>query len=347
MFVVCDTNVFVRETHLLRKKGGPQLIRLLRAVKGHLVVPEVLRQEYIEQTRLAAAEEHSRIRASLSVLETLTAGSSALTLLDDVGVDRLTLARLEALKLLVHPVLQTDELLAAAGKRSLAKQRPVSKTDHGYKDCLIWESVLRLPPGSEVRFISKDLKAFYENDRFSPDLEAEAAARGLRVVGVKDLDQVVGELQASNPSLDFAALSAFDLVESASEAPERDSSAAPSDTLPRLTSQGESAPVEGVRQGSDWVASRIKNALEAVQEQEVRVLGYIAYFGDANKLQLFDALAHSGLPPARAQNIAERLALVGLVQDTGHHYLVPDRELARTAASLVEADIITLLSRNP
>lgn len=347
MFVVCDTNVFVRETHLLRKKGGPQLIRLLRAVRGHLVVPEVLRQEYIEQTRLAAAEEHSRIRIALSVLQTLTGGVGALALLDDAGVDRLTLARLEALKPLVHPVIQTDELLAAAAKRSLAKQRPVSKTDHGFKDCLIWESVLRLPPGSEVRFISRDLKAFYENDRFAPDLEAEAAARDLRVVGVTNLDQVVGELQASNPSLDFAALPAFDLVESASEVPERASAALPSDASPRRTGAGEDVSPEMARQGSDWVASRLRHALETVQDQELRVLGYIAYFGDANKLQLFDALAQSGLSRARAQNIAERLSLVGLVQDTGHHYLVPDRELAQAAASLVEGDIIGILSRDP
>jgi hypothetical protein len=202
-----------------------------------------------------------------------------------------------------------------------------------------------LAPGSEVRFISKDFKAFYENDRFSPDLEAEAAARGLRVVGVKDLDQVVGELQASNPTLDLAALSALDLVDSASDALEGDPAAAPSDALPRRTPEGLAA--EGAGPGSEWVANRLKNALDAVREQEVRVLGYIAYFGDADKLQLFDALAQSGLPAARAQNIAERLSLVGLVRDTGHHYLVPDRELAQAAASLVEADIIALLSRNP
>ena len=167
MFVVCDTNVFVRETHLLRKKGGPQLIRLLGAVKGHLVVPDVLRQEYIEQTRAAAAKERTRIRAPLSVLQTLTGASSAPTLLDDAGVDRRTLTWLESLKPLMHAVPQTDDLLAAAGKRSLSKKRPVSKTDHGFKDCLIWESVLRLPPGAEVRLISKDLMRFSSDRRLT------------------------------------------------------------------------------------------------------------------------------------------------------------------------------------
>ena len=86
-------------------------------------------------------------------------------------------------------------------------------------------------------------------------------------------------------------------------------------------------------------------AQQAARGEEQRVLGYIAYFGDANKSQLFAALEQSGLAPALAHNIAERLALVGLVQDTGHHYIVPDRELAGVAASLVEADIIALLDR--
>lgn len=343
MFVVCDTNVFVRETHLLRKKGGRQLLRLLRAVRGHLFVPEVLRQEYIEQTRLAAAEQHSRIRAARSVLETLTGGLSPLTLLDDVGVDRHTLARLEMLKPLIHPMHQTDELLAAAGRRSIAKKRPVSTHDSSYKDCLIWESLLTLPPGSDVRLVSRDGRAFFENDKLAQELEQEAAARQIKVVGIKDLGQLVQELEASNSSLDYAALSAFDVVESAEGfEPE---SAPPTDALPPRVAAGEGT--EGARQGADWVARRLKDALESVQEQETRVLGYVAYFGDANKVQLFDALAQSGLPPARAQNIADRLALVGLVQDTGHYYLVPDRELAQAAASLVEADIIALLTRNP
>jgi PIN domain len=346
VFVVCDTNVFVRETHLLRKKGGPQLIRLLRAVKGRLVVPDVLQQEYIEQTRLAAAEEHSRIRGSLSALQTLTGGAGALALLDDPGVDRRTLTRLEALKPLVHAVPQTVDLLAAAGMRSLAKKRPVSKTDHGYKDCLIWESVLSLPSGSEVRLVSKDLRAFYEDERFAPDLEEEAKARGLRVRGVKDLGQVIQELEASNPSLDFAALSAYDLVESGSEAPARDSAPAPTDGSPPRAATREGPNQESTQHEPDLVASRLAAALEAMRQEEQRVLGYIAFFGDASKSQLFDALAQSALSPALAQNIAERLSLVGLVQDTGHHYIVHDRELAEAAASLVEADIIAILGRN-
>jgi hypothetical protein len=31
VIVVCDTDVLVRDTHLLRKNGGPDLVRQLRA----------------------------------------------------------------------------------------------------------------------------------------------------------------------------------------------------------------------------------------------------------------------------------------------------------------------------
>jgi hypothetical protein len=342
MFVVCDTNVFVRDTHLLRKKGGPQFIRLLRAIQGRLLVPDILRQEYIEQTRQAAIDAHTRMVNARSVLESLTGSSSPESVLDVTVVDRRTLARLDVLEPCVHRIPLTDELRATAGQRSIDKRRPVSKTDHGYKDCLIWESILKLPADTEVRFISRDNKGFYEGHNLAPDLAAEARGRGLRVLAFRELEQVVRELEANNPSLDYAALSALDLVEPATGALDRDSWSLASDEVPRRL------PVDGgsgITQGSDWVGGRLDEAQQLIQDQEKRVLGYIAYFGDASKSQLFEALAQTGLTVERAQNIAERLSLVGLVQDTGHHYLVPDRELAQAAAGLVEADIIGLLGR--
>lgn len=343
MFVVCDTNVFVRDTHLLRKKGGPQFIRLLRAIQGRLVVPDILRQEYIEQTRQAAIDAHTRMVNARSVLESLTGSSTPESVLDVTVVDRRTLARLDVLEPCVHRIPLTDELRATAGQRSIDKRRPVSKTDHGYKDCLIWESLLKLPADTEVRFISRDNRGFYEGDNLAPDLGAEARGRGIRVLAFRELEQVVRELEATNPSLDYAALSALDLVESAYGGLDRDPGSLASDGAPRRQ------PVDGgsgiTQEGSDWVGGRLNEAQQLIQDQEKRVLGYIAYFGDASKSQLFEALAQTGLTVERAQNIAERLSLVGLVQDTGHHYLVPDRELAQAAAGLVEADIIGLLGR--
>jgi hypothetical protein len=343
VYVVIDTQVFVRDTHLLRKQGGRELIRLLGAVKGRLVIPDVCLREYIEQTRAFAAQEQEKIRTSLSKLETLTGYSTAVALLGNPAVDARTRARLEILKGLVHPVGETNELLVAASRRSMAKRRPASSNDDAIKDCLIWESLLTLPAGSEVRLISRDFRAFYENGQFAAELAEEAQARGLRVRGAKDLHEVVKELQANNPALDLAALSADDPVESV----ERESDMAlvvDGASAPRAGGL-DRAPTESVEQRADLVRSRLGDVQQTAREEEQRVLGYIAYFGDANKSQLFAALEQSGLAPALAHNIAERLALVGLVQDTGRHYIVPDRELAGVAASLVEADIIALLDR--
>jgi hypothetical protein len=225
----------------------------------------------------------------------------------------------------------------------LAKRRPASNSDPAYKDCLIWESLLTLPAGSEVRLVSRDFRAFFENGQLAAELAEEAQARGLRVRGAKDLHEVIQELQAKNPTLDLAVLSADDPVEPMERESDMalvvDGEPAPRTRFPDRT------PMESVEQRADLVRSRLGDAQQTARGEEQRVLGYIAYFGDANKSQLFAALEQSGLASALAHNIAERLSLVGLVQDTGHHYLVPDRELASVAASLVEADIIALLGR--
>src|SRR6185369_10604342 len=71
MFVVIDTNIFVRESHLLRKKAGPPLIHFLRGARGHLFVPEILEQEYEEQTVSAVLEEIKDIHTAFSKIQTL------------------------------------------------------------------------------------------------------------------------------------------------------------------------------------------------------------------------------------------------------------------------------------
>lgn len=38
----------------------------------------------------------------------------------------------------------TPELKIATSDRVIDKKSPASKTDHGYKDCVIWESALRI-----------------------------------------------------------------------------------------------------------------------------------------------------------------------------------------------------------
>lgn len=211
MIIVVDTNVFVRDTHLLRKKGGPALVRLLRATKGQILIPEILQREYVEQTVKAADDVRSRVMAACSTLETLLGTPASYTVPDVETVRLRAIDRLRALEALTIFEPLSPDLHVAAGNRSLANKRPTSKSDHGYKDCLIWESVLRLPRGSDVRFVSRDDKAFFDGDAFHPGLIAEARELGITVVGYRDIERVVEELTKANPTLDLAAQEALGL----------------------------------------------------------------------------------------------------------------------------------------
>ena len=351
MIIVCDTNIFVRETHLLRKKGGPQLVRLLQAVKGQLFVPEILKIEYVEQTRLAASEERSRASQAIGNLGTLVGSTTAPPLPSDDIVDQRTYERLESLDSLVLNLLMTDEVLAAAGRRSLQKKRPTSKTDHGYKDCLIWESVLRLPRGSTVRFISRDNKAFFDGEEFSKELIAEAVDRGIAIIGYKELDQVLRELQAA-PTLDLAAVEVVDVVERQIGVEVDEADPLPAATLstqaPVEAPETSSIPIESAAQLADHELSKIFAQAQApFEDLDRKVFGYIAYLDGTAKPELLSLLSQSGLSAEAVRSAAERLVIGGLVRDTGNHYLPTNVAAAELAAAAAEPEIIELLTKAP
>jgi len=88
-------------------------------------------------------------------------------------------------------------------------------------------------------------------------------------------------------------------------------------------------------------------ALSVMQEQfrdiDGKVLGYVAYLDSPTKDQLLQLLARSGTAVDVARNVAERLAIAGLITDTGNHYLLANKEAGDLAAKSVEAEIIKLL----
>lgn len=339
MIVVVDTNVFVRETHLLRKKSGQALVRLLQATNGRLLIPEILRHECMEQSSKLADEGRRDVDTALSTLRTLLGLSLDNPFPGSEAVKLSAAARLRALESLTIPDPLTPELLVAAGNRTIANRRPASKTDHGYKDCLIWESVLRLPSGSQVRLISRD-KAFFEGDAFHPELIAEALERGIAVVGYRDIEHVVKELRTANPALDLAALEAQALDE---QAPEPEEEVAPPAPAPRPVEAAErdQPPAGSVEE----VARQLSEAQKRFDDLSLKVLAYIAYLDSASKADIFGALADAGVAPDMAKNIAERLAMNGYVRDTGNHYFVVDRAIGELAAPTVEAEIIAWLEK--
>jgi hypothetical protein len=334
--VVVDTNVFVRETHLLRKKGGVALVRLLRATNGRLLIPEVLHRECVEQSIKMASEGRNAVASALSALDTLLGVRLDNPFPGHEAVKSGAVARLGVLKALTIPDPLTPELHVAAGIRTIENRRPATKTDHGYKDCLIWESVLRLPAGSQVRLVSKD-KAFFDDDELYPELAREAEERGITVIGYREIDRVVEELTKANPALDLAALEAQELADQPLEPGNEVVSRAP--PLPvTKTPQLSAADVADV-------SRQLTEAGKRFDGLDRKVLAYISYFDSAPKEDLFGALAEAGISSDVARNVADRLVMHGFARDTGNHYLIADPAVARIMAPTVEAEVIAWLAK--
>lgn len=344
IIVVCDTNVFVRETHLLRKKGGPDLVRQLRAINGQILVPDILRTEYIDQTLVAANVERQKFESASSVLETLI-GFQNRPLPTNDAITQFVVERLRALEPITLTVPLNTEIFESAGRRSVAKHKPTSKTDHGYKDCLIWESVLRLPAGSDVRFVSRDNKAFFDGEHFARVLVDEAQKTAIKVVGYKNIDNLVRDLRVENPTLNLAIIEDQAFTETATAVPEDaiDADFAPASTAVNLDQLApDLAVVDGDVQG---VVDKLAGTHKRFDKLELKILAYIAYLDPAGRDQLFQLLNDVRISTEIARNVIERLVFNGFVRDVGNHYLVVDHVIAQAVAPTVESEIIDLLDK--
>lgn len=205
MIVVIDTNVFVRDTLLLRAKIGSAFLHYLHYRSGRLYVPEVLRREYSEQTVLLLREQRQNIEKAFTRIQALFGERDDFIIPTDDAAMKAVEDRLAEIKDLVFSNQMPDALLAAAGNRVLKKQPPVTKSDHGYKDCLIWESILELEKGSVVYLVTHD-GGFYQKDQLHPLLAEESLGRGITVTAVRDLESVHAVLQEGSPPIDIRRL---------------------------------------------------------------------------------------------------------------------------------------------
>jgi hypothetical protein len=98
---------------------------------------------------------------------------------------------------------------------------------------------------------------------------------------------------------------------------------------------------------ADPLTDTLSAALDSYRDHERKVLGFVASFGTPSKERVADLLNRSGVAPEITRNAADRLVMSGLLRDTGHHYLVPDKELALLAKASVEDEIIKLLQGGP
>lgn len=201
MIVVVDTNVFVRERHLLRSGIGPLITYFLGIKKGKLFIPGILRREYIEQATLTIREAAGEIKNKYDRIHAIMGEAETMEFPSNDEIKSAVEARLKELADIVSEMPLTDDLILAAANRSLDK-RPPTTTAYGLKDCMIWESILRLPAQSEVHLVTKD-NGFFEGDAISPTLRDESAQKSLNVTAHKDVGKVLKLLQDGTPAMDF------------------------------------------------------------------------------------------------------------------------------------------------
>lgn len=327
----------------ISKEGGPFLVAMLRAKKAKLVVPEVLRMEYITQFIQAGNAALHKATAELDKLKTFCGYDISGLLPKPKFGEAQALEILAQLEDVIHAIPSTPELKVAAADRSINGVRPTSKTDHGYKDCLIWESLLTLPEGSEVLLLSRDAAAFFDNGVLAPNLGKEAKEKGLLLTAYssgKDetLMSLVNALKVR--CADIAASVAGELPvgdHPIIQAYMQSERVAP--VLPKgLAEEAPQLMVVAAGELEELFAAQTR----AFALLDVKALGFVSYLGSTSKEAVIGLLGQSGVAAEAAKNALERLALAGLIRDTGYNYLAAEGPLVDMAAQLVEPEMIKL-----
>jgi hypothetical protein len=342
LFFFCDANTVVYDTHLLAKKGGPEVVRLLRAMRAQIALPEVSRAEYLSNYSKVASSAHDAAEAVLSKLETLSGQRVTAALPQAKFWESRGLQILDDLKDIIFEIVASAELKAAALDRAVEGRKPAMKANQDIKDCLIWECLLSLPAGSELIFASRDMRAFYRDRKFDETLLKEAANRDLLITpvdcGTEDLHAAISLLKERLAAVKALQPGDLRLGEELNE-PVAAGGAGPLVT-PVLPGDIKQNAPEGPAQADDF--DIVGPARVFFRPLEQKALGFVSYLGRAGKQEVIDLLVQSGEAVDETRNVLERLALAGMIRDTGNNYLRIDGVHAQLGAELVEEEMIKL-----
>ena len=100
---------------------------------------------------------------------------------------------------------------------------------------------------------------------------------------------------------------------------------------------------ERLEADSSGVAMAIKNIQDEEKLLQMRILGYVNWFAPISKADLANLLQEKGHTVRIVNNVAERLALTGLIADTGNHYLPGNKAVCEQAANTVMSEILEIL----
>ena len=162
MHIVVDANIIIIGTGYGRNHQFRELLSTLEDLQHDLCVPKVVVEEVVGKFSRDFDDDAREIRRRMRDLSRLLDKdlSSAVNNVDEVLDKTNEVAsfreRLEAQfdRVLDYPDIQHEVLVM----RAVTRTRPFDEEGEGYRDALIWETILKLASevDSEVVFISND-----------------------------------------------------------------------------------------------------------------------------------------------------------------------------------------------
>ncbi|MBK8161796.1 MAG: DUF4935 domain-containing protein [Gammaproteobacteria bacterium] len=186
MKLVLDTNAFVQRKFRL---DGPHISILKEAIsKGfvELVVPEIIVEETINKYRENLIESLKEVNKKIDALNSILAGSQQIQI-PSINIENEVQTFITSFDRLLHELraarpsykeIPQEDIV----RRDLKRRRPFQESGKGYRDALLWETLLRntLINGELCILVTNNTKDFCSQDSdLHPHLVDDLTERNL------------------------------------------------------------------------------------------------------------------------------------------------------------------------
>lgn len=184
MRIILDSNIIHKDYHLT----GTRIITLSESVTKlgyEVMIPEVVVDEIESQYRSELIETYSNFKTSIKRLQSLVDFRAYDQVdLDEILEEKMSsfyneyVARLKQLGIRILPYPKTSHKHLVS--KELWRKKPFKDSKKGYRDALIWETVIDelktfygLFPESQIVFLTQNTRDFSDNDALHGDLVCE------------------------------------------------------------------------------------------------------------------------------------------------------------------------------
>jgi hypothetical protein len=203
MYIAIDSNVIFHDFHLTNP-SSQLLLKFARETRTRLLIPRIVLDEtfnnFDREIRLAADSINKLLRddsPKIDINEEITRFKSKFEAKLRKGLNA---------EILNIPEIAHDALV----KRAMMRKRPFNQQGSGYRDALIWFSLLEFLKNTNdtICFVTNDIKAFWNDkrDALHPDLIEDLALADLH----KESVSIFANVEDLNAKIIKPKLAAFD-----------------------------------------------------------------------------------------------------------------------------------------